>query len=109
MPLILIAYLCDFGNTWQACFHGLFAQFLKTYEYRFFIPQIWKLGTVIPLYKGKKLRTDKTKYRPITITCFLSRIYENVLLIFMKPVLSTVISKYQHGIFEKRSTFTNLI
>ena len=70
---------------------------------------MWKLGSIIPLYKGKGPKTDPKNYSPITITCSLCRIYEKVLLNFMKPSLNTLISKYQHGFFEKRSTFNNLI
>ena len=67
------------------------------------------MGTVFQLYKGKCLKTETKNYRPITMTCSLSRIIEKVLLSYMKPLLNSVISNNQHGFLEKRSTFTNLI
>jgi hypothetical protein len=75
------------------------------------IPQLWRQATVMPLYKGKGLRTDPLNYRPISLTPVLSKILEG--LVKNKLVehisLNNLADKNQHGFVAGRSVVTNLL
>ena len=66
-------------------------------------------GIILPIYKSKGCKQDVTSYRPVTITCSLARVFENVVLELMRPNLQQIISSHQHGFCKGRSTFTNLL
>ena len=71
-------------------------------------PSSWKIAKVIPLFKNKGSRNDKTKYRPVSLLKATSKVIE---LIVNKKVLNyfevnKLLPNSQHGFRGKRSTFT---
>ena len=72
-----------------------------------FLPPIWKLAHVKPVYKSGDSSLTKN-YRPISLTCVLSKIMESIIkdqisdFLFEKGLLS----RHQHGFLSGRSTCT---
>ena len=70
-------------------------------------PSKWKETTVCPIPKQGRTK-DITNHRPISLLSAFAKIYESILqkrlLLHVKPVLSV----YQHGFLQDRSTMTNL-
>lgn len=61
-----------------------------------------------PIYKkGKK--TDVINYRGIAALCATSKLFELIVLDFLKHNCLKLVSETQHGFIEKRSTSTNLV
>lgn len=82
----------------------LFNLVLKTSVY----PTKWKVSKVIPVYKSGP-RQDIKNYRPISIVCAISKVFEKIIFDRLFSEISGKITTYQHGFFPKRSTFTNLM
>ena len=57
------------------------------------IPQQWKLGEIIPVYK-KDCPLDKTNYRPLTILPSLSKIFETLVHSRISPEFERTYHKY---------------
>lgn len=74
------------------------------------LPDEWKTAIVIPIFK-KGNSSDPNNYRPISLTCIISKIFESVikkqLLSFLNE--NEIISKHQHGFLSLHSTTTNLL
>lgn len=82
----------------------LFNLILKTSIY----PDKWKLSKVIPVYKSGS-RQNICNYRPISIVCAISKIFEVVIFERLYNEISGKLTLSQHGFLPKKSTFTNLI
>ena len=67
-----------------------------------------KIASVIPIYK-KKERNSLENYRPVSILCCFSKIYEKFLLDKLKPFISTFLSRYMSAYRENHSTNHELI
>jgi hypothetical protein len=85
-----------------------------TYEYIFNLilksstfPVAWKMSHVTPVFKSGD-RSDVTNYRPISLICNFSKIFEHVLHSFVYPHVSHMIIKSQHDFMKSCSTVTNL-
>ena len=75
-----------------------------------FVPAVWKKALITPLFKkGSKLQ--KENYRPISLTCHLSKIMERVLKNHIFTYLQTYnkFEQEQHGFCQGLSTVTNLV
>ena len=74
------------------------------------LPSEWKFAIVKPLFK-KGVSSDPANYRPISLTCIICKIYENILKNDLLCYLCTnnLISKHQHGFLSRHSTTTNLL
>ena len=70
-------------------------------------PVKWKLANVIPVLK-KGSRFQVTNYRPISLLCIMSKVFESVLHRRMYAHVSQYIAAEQHGFVKGRSTVTNL-
>jgi len=71
-------------------------------------PSKWKIGFVSPIFKeGDKSKV--TNYRPVSILCAMSKIFERLVFIKLFDSVKLNIRHSQHGFFEKRSTQTNLM
>ena len=71
-------------------------------------PTIWKKSFLFPVFKkGKK--SSICNYRGIAALCAASKLFELIVLDFIKHNCSAYISNTQHGFMEKRSTSTNLV
>ena len=42
------------------------------------LPQAWKLANVVPIYKGKGLKSDPANYRPISLVSSIGKIMEDI-------------------------------
>lgn len=63
---------------------------------------------MFPVYKkGKK--NDVSNYRGISALCATSKLFELIVLDFIKHNCNDYVSSTQHGFMEKRSTTTNLL
>ncbi|CAH1382936.1 unnamed protein product [Tenebrio molitor] len=85
-----------------------------TYEYIFnlilkssIFPVAWKMSHVTPVFTSGD-RSDVTNYRPISLICNFSKIFEHVLHSFVYPHVSHMIIKSQHDFMKSCSTVTNL-
>ena len=72
------------------------------------IPEMWKLANVVALHKkGDKL--SGSNYRPISLTCTLSKCYEKIVRDHILNHVEKFICPQQHGFRSKRSCFSNLL
>ena len=97
---------------WKSNIHVLIFTLTKMFQ-KFldtgYIPACWKQGIIKPIFKGKGSKCDANNFRPITLTCSLSRIFEKVILDLIKPNLCNFLNYAQHGYCSKRSTLSNLL
>lgn len=75
------------------------------------LPDQWKEATVIPIPKPNKDHTKSTNYRPISLTCNLSKILEKMVCkrLRWKLEIEKFISPTQYGSRNMRSTTDYLI
>ena len=71
-------------------------------------PDSWKIAKIIPIWKRKGSKTDKTNYRPVSLLRSASKVLE---LIVNQQVLryfekENLLPPSQHGFRPSRSTFT---
>lgn len=71
-------------------------------------PGEWKTAAVTPIHKSGN-RHDVGNYRPISILSCLGKIFEKLVYNFIYPAVRSVVSEYQHGFMQKRSTTSNLM
>ncbi|KYB24594.1 hypothetical protein TcasGA2_TC030943 [Tribolium castaneum] len=70
-------------------------------------PSVWKVTHICPvLKKGDPNKIEN--YRPISILCNFSKIFESILYSYIYKSVKNLISPHQHGFMENRSTITNL-
>lgn len=84
----------------------IFKQSLETGE----IPNDWKQGTIIPIYK-KGDRTEPGNYRPVSLTCIICKILESIIKDKLELFLehNNILKDSQHGFRKGRSCLTNLL
>ena len=70
-------------------------------------PTCWKTARVTPIFK-KGDRCDLHDYRPISILCNFSKLFEICIYNQIYSQIKSLISPDQHGFMEKRSCVTNL-
>ena len=71
-------------------------------------PNSWKTGKITPIWKKKGARTDKEKYRPVSLLKSASKVLE---IVINQQVLryfedNHLLPKSQHGFRQMRSTFS---
>ena len=74
------------------------------------IPSFWKKATITPIFKkGSKHLCEN--YRPISLTCSLSKVMERIITDKLRLYfrLNNFYSPYQHGFLNRRSTGTLLV
>ena len=69
-------------------------------------PSLWKRSVIRPIFKNGD-RTLIEKYRPISLMCNFSKVYE-ILLYDIICYCRPYISSFQHGFYKGRSIDTNL-
>ena len=74
-----------------------------------FIPPIWKTSIVLPHFKGSGSQSDVENYRPISLLCTLSRIFEKCINTLISRQIDGKLSCRQHGFTKSRSTVTNIL
>lgn len=70
-------------------------------------PIRWKLAKVCPIHKSGN-KNDVSNYRPISILCNFSKLFEVVIYNSIFPTIRNYISTHQHGFMTNRSTTSNL-
>lgn len=73
--------------------------------------QEWKVGRIIPLYKGKGSRVDTKSYRPITLTSSIGRVIEMVVREQLETYLeeNNILSPGQYGFRKGKGTSSCLV
>ena len=81
----------------------IFNLLLKTSTF----PTVWKKACITQVLK-KGNPSDVTNYRPISLLCNFSKIFESILYKHIYSSVAAFISFNQHGFMQRRSTVTNL-
>jgi|GEM_PF-2076559 len=82
----------------------LFNRSLREKEF----PFLYKQAIVMPLYKNKGNKSDPKNYRPISILCSISKIFEKIVYKKLKQhfLMADTLSPHQHGFRSCFSTFS---
>ena len=72
------------------------------------LPAIWKTANVVPVHKSGDKR-DVRNYRPISLTCIASKVYERIVTSRLLDHCYDMIDSRQHGFLPGRSCLTQLI
>ena len=85
---------------------NLFNLSLSTSE----LPAIWKLARITPILKGDNV-LDLNNYRPISIICFIAKVFEKLIHNQLSYYLSinNVLSPFQSGFRSSHFTATALL
>lgn len=70
-------------------------------------PSMWKIARVFPVFKSGS-KTDVSNYRPISLLCAMSKIFELALHHILSFNVKSSLINNQHGFVPGRSTVTNL-
>lgn len=70
-------------------------------------PIKWKESFITPIYKNGK-KEDIKNYRPVSITCAISKIFEKIMLKKIESLTHGLIANQQHGFAKRKSVLTNL-
>jgi len=70
-------------------------------------PSSWKCSDIVPLPKSNPVAINKI--RPISLLPNISKVFEKILLSYLKPFFCSYIDSNQHGFMPKSSTSTCLI
>ena len=57
----------------------------------------------------KRFKTDPLNYRPVSLTCIVSKIYEKIIKSSIIQFIENKVNKHQHGFIEGKSCLTNLL
>lgn len=71
-------------------------------------PTTWKESFIIPVFKSGN-RSNVQNYRPISILCTISKVFERIIFNRLYEHIRDQISRSQHGFVSGRSTLTNLL
>jgi hypothetical protein len=72
------------------------------------MPTVWKKANITALHK-KGDKSDSKNYRPISLTCIVSKVYEKILRNHILQFVQPFISKQQHGFLPRVSCLSNLL
>ena len=86
--------------------HPLYLLYNKSLSSGIF-PAVWKLAHVSPIIKSGPTY-DVSNYRPISLRCVISKVFESIITDELVHVFKHLISPSQHGFFQNRSCSTNL-
>ena len=72
------------------------------------MPENWKLANITPvLKKGDKGQCEN--YRPISLLCMVSKVFEHVIMNQIKNEITPLITPFQYGFLNGKSTETQLL
>lgn len=71
-------------------------------------PSLWKTAAIVPIHKSGS-RNHVDNYRGISLLCCISKAFETLVHGALYSVVQPLISEYQHGFVQHRSTSTNLM
>ena len=95
----------------KECASVLAPSLTRIFNYSFKLckfPTSWKLANVIPVHKSGNLQ-DVKNYRPISLTCVVSKVFERCVYNKISPLLIEQIHYLQHGFMKGLSTTTQLL
>ena len=72
------------------------------------LPAVWKQANVTALHK-KNEESKASNYRPISLKCVLSKIFEKIVRNHILNHTAPMITKNQHGFLSKKSCVSNLL
>ena len=72
------------------------------------IPSIWKSAVVVPIHKKGSVHLPEN-YRPVSLTCVLCKMYENILREHILSYVIDIITDKQHGFVPGKSCLSNLL
>ena len=72
------------------------------------IPNEWKLSNIVPIHKKAK-KEYMENYRPISILCIISKVWERCILRNIRDHFTNFIDKNQHGFIQGKSCTTQLL
>ena len=72
------------------------------------LPREWKLGHIVPIFK-KGYKHDVSNYRPISLTCLITKVLERIIKDEILTLTNGLINDEQHGFRAERSCATNLV
>ena len=98
--------LKECSNTLSLPILSIFQQSVKTGT----VPEVWKRGTVTPLYKNGDRHSPKN-YRPVTLTSVLCRTLERIIKekTMEHVIKNNIMDDAQHGFLPGRSCLSNLL
>jgi len=70
--------------------------------------KIWKSANLSALLKNGS-KTDPLNYRPVSLTCILCKVYEEILRDEILSFVEDEISPHQHGFVKGKSCLSNLL
>ena len=70
------------------------------------IPEIWRTANITALFKNGS-KTDPLNYRPVLLTCIISKIYEQIIKSSIIHFINNKINRRQHGFIKGKSCLTN--
>jgi len=75
-----------------------------------YVPPEWLTANIVPVNK-KGVIGDVANYRPISLTCVMSKVLERIILarVFDHLDRNNILHPAQHGFCKHRSTCTNLL
>ena len=78
----------------------VFTQLLSVSE----VPDDWKRAVVVPVFKKGAAVSDISNYRPISLTCIVSKIMERIISrqIFDHLLVNNLLHREQYGFFRGR-------
>jgi len=95
---------CALGPVSQAL-HTLFIQVWRSGR----VPSEWRDGIIISLYKGKGPKTKCSNYRPITLLSVPGKVFANVFISGIQPLLESARRPQQSGFTAGRSTIDAIL
>ena len=72
------------------------------------LPEVWKQANITALHK-KGDKSKASNYRPISLTCILSKIFEKIVRNHILEFVTPMIVKEQHGFLPGKSCVSNLL
>lgn len=88
------------GPLFYHLYHGILK--LKSW------PHLWKCALITPLHKSGN-KVDVTNYRPISILCKASLIFERILFDYLYSKVNHLFAENQHGFIKRRSTCSQML
>ena len=84
------------------------AKTVSTFLNKGIFPETWKLSEVVPIFKDGN-KCDIKRYRPISLLCCISKIFEKVLFDYIYERVRHQLHNSQYGFRKKRSAITQLL
>ena len=72
------------------------------------LPEVWKTALVTPIHK-KGDKSEPCNYRPISLTCILSKVFEKIVRNHILAYVGQYIVNQQHGFLPGKSCISNLL